>query len=370
MNLLIATLYIHYHGESIHIMKIKCAYSGLELQVTHFPAFLNHQECCHPIFYIPQKKLIQYLRKWGNGELTAQDSYLLYLALLNSTDLIDFRTHAVYIPATTEKIIANNMEHLARIISYTNTIIHPAFSMPRIVIDPNTANLSDSPIWIQDWNQCYVDFCNGYIKQIESEKIKKREALLHNFIKNASRPIAHYAKILADWAAEAGEFPLFPITIDGKSIRICDYWKQIIMRCCKAESIFSIPSNDLAELIEHCEINIEHGSIYAHSLMELLRAGATRQQNYLGLGDLDLSLTTYRIIDAETSIEDASKMAMIDSAPKEKPTENQYPSKLAYLRARLKYEMAQEYYKQLELATAISTHTNTEIVLTDDGKEL
>lgn len=351
-------------------MKITCAYSGLQIQVQHFPASLSHRECCHPIFAIPQKSLLSYLRKWSNAELTSTDSYLLYLALLNSTDLVEFRIAARFIPGKTDSIVANNMESLARCISYSNIIKHPSFVLPRIAITPETATLTNSNIWVQNWMECYYNFQQGFLREREIQKIRQREALLQTFIKNINKPINHYAKILADWAAEAGEFPLFPITIEGASIRICDYWKQIIIKCCKSEAIFTILAEDLEELITHCEDNIEHGSIYAHTLMELLRAGQRRQKNYLGLGDVDLSdsNTTYRIIAEDTSIEDATKLAMIDSAPTEKPVEGNYPSKIAFLRAKLKYEMKLDYQKQMETAAALSVASQT--VTTDDGKEL
>ena len=348
-------------------MRIRCAYSNLDIQVSHFPASLHHRECYHPIFCIPQKKLIQYTRKWADGELTHEDSYLLFLALLNSTEQVEFRVPVIQTPLTAS-IVANNMESLVRVISYTNAIMHPSFVLPQVAITKETCDLKNVAIWISDWHQCFVDFQDGYAIAKVQEKLRRRESTLQSFIKNVNRPIAHYAKILADWAGEAGEFPTFNITIDGKVWRICDYWKSIIQKCCKAESIFTVPSTDLGELIEHCECNIEPGSIYHHTLMELLRAGASRQQNYLGLGDLDFSVTTYRIIEQDTSIEDANKLAMIDSAPKTKPEPNEYPSKLAYLRAKLKYDMAQEYAKSHTVAAAI--HQNVETITLDDGKEL
>jgi hypothetical protein len=355
-------------------MRITCAYSGLDLQVSHFPAAINDHICAHPIFAIPQKKLLQYIRKWSNGELTSYDSYLLFLALLNSTDYVVWRAPATYTPRT-DSIVAANMEQLTRVISYTNTILHPSFTMPTIVIDSSTCDLLGAKVWIANWFQCYTDFSNGYREAREADKIKKRETILQTFIKAADKPISHYAKILADWAGEVGMFPSTPLTLElGKVVATKEYWKQIIQRCCKAESIFAIPSEDLENLIQWCEINIDHGSIYSHSLMELLRAGASRQQNYLGLGDLDLSLTTYRIIEEDTSIETASRLAMIDSAPKELPIPSQYPSKLAYLRAKLKYGMAQEYNEQQKLVAAVAANTantaNTETIITDDGKEL
>ena len=63
-------------------MKYQCAYSNLQLNVDYFPGFISTTETIHPIFHIPQKKLLSYLGKWSSGELTETDSYLLFLAIL------------------------------------------------------------------------------------------------------------------------------------------------------------------------------------------------------------------------------------------------------------------------------------------------
>lgn len=351
-------------------MRIRCAYSGLDIQIQHFPASLTHGETVHPIFFIPQKKLFQFIRKWGNAELTTHDSYLLFLALLNSTDKVDFRIPASYLGSATDSIVANNMEQLVRAISYANTIVHPAFDLPGIAITPETCNLTNAREWIKDWIACYHSFQSGEIAERESQIILRRESLLQTFIKDVNKPISHYAKIIADWAADAADFPLFPVVIEGRATSCREYWKTIIIKCCKSESIFSILTNDLDELISHCEENIDHGSIYAHTLMQLLRAGKQRQFNYLGLGDVDLSnsFTPYRILEDDTSVEMAAKLAMIDSAPAEKPIEGNYPSRIAFLRAKIKWEMKCDYQAQMETAAAITANTAT--VVTDDGKEL
>jgi hypothetical protein len=328
-------------------MKILCAYSGIQFTVEHFPAYLSSRECYHPIFDIPQKKLFSYITKWTNHELTDVDSYLLFLALLNSTDQIEFRVPAERTTRTTQ-IVALNMDALIHIIGKINLIKHPAFVLSRIAITPETKNLSNVNIWIQNWNESFRDFQDGYKQRELDEKIIRREYALQKLIKDAQKPIAHYAKILADWAADAADFPMNAISIDSKTTSCREYWKSIIVRCCKDESIFQVPKNDIIELIDHCEDNLEMGSIYSYTLMKLLRDGIRKQSNFLGFSELDSGAPNYRILDVESTIEDANKMAMIDSAPESAPVKSSYPTLLAYLRAKAKYDMAQEYKKHLE----------------------
>ena len=326
-------------------MKILCSYSGLELQISHFPGTIERGEV-HPVFSLSQKKLLSYLGRWSAQEFTPPDSYLLFLALLNSTEKVEFRLPALR-TLNTEAIVANNMEALAKVVYKLNEIVHPAFSVPAFVISQETRSLENISQWIETWESNIKDFNDGYRSFSLSRALLVREEALERLIKNQTRKIDTYAHILADWAEIAGSFPSFIVTTPaGDKVTCSTYWKSIISKCCKGESIFSIPSEDLKELIIHCEDNIIHGSIFAFSLMELLKKGREKQTNFLGLGDGDISGVTFKILNPGDSVEDANIQALIDSAPTSQPTERDYPSKLAFLRAKMKWETASRYKKE------------------------
>lgn len=319
---------------------ISCIYSGLEFKTEHFPCSLKSN---HPIFELPQKKLLGFTAKYFAEELTHTDAYLLFLALLNSTEKVEFRVPA-FRTSHTNSLIANNMENLIQVIGAINIIQHPGFVIPSFVISQDTKDLSNISNWIANWEACIQDFKDGYRTYNESRALINREAALEKLIKNPAKNVSSYAHILADWAEIAGSFPVFEVkTPDNELISCAKYWKQIISKCVRDDAIFAIPSADLEELIEHCETEITHGSIHAHSLMDLLKSGKKKQQNYLGLGDITLLNSPYKILDSDGDVERANKLILIESAPTELPTLSAYPSKLAYLRAMVKYNMAQEY---------------------------
>jgi hypothetical protein len=325
-------------------MRILCAYSSITFNCEHFPGFLDHGEAYHPIFNLPQKKLLSNIGKWASGSaLTQTDNYLLFLALLRSSDLVTFRVPAVQTEQT-PAIIANCMESLARTLSRINTITHPAAVFPQYVISPDTKDLSNVHWWIQNWNDSYKEFQAGYKSAHDSQKLIIRETALERLIKNPHRPVSSYSSQISDWAAVAGSFPTFttksPFT--GLPISCSEFWKLIITKCAKEDHIFSIPQNDLKELLEHCEEHIPIGSIFSNALFKLLRHALERQKNYLGLGDLDLSSGSYRILNPNDSVEDANLDAMRQAAPETKPTPEQYPSKFLYLKAKLRWDMAQK----------------------------
>lgn len=340
---------------------VLCAISGVEYKVEHIPVYLTSRESHHPIFDIPTKRLLDLTPRWIEGELSSTENYLLYLALFNSTGLMDFRVPAIRC-ADTAAIIACNMAPLAsiveRIYNSGSTKVSEILHLPSFVITPDTKDLSSSPDWITIWNNCYKDYQDHYATSTALEKLERQETVLERYIRDHTKDISQYANRLANWAADAGKFYLEDYQIlneHNKPELLASYWKRIIVSCARTESIWHIPDADLSELIEHCEETIYHGSIYAHTLMSLLRAGAERKKNFLDIGDIDIGQhgTSFRILDASASVEDANKLALVDSAPTEMPVEKNYPNKLAFIKAKLNYNMAQDYKNSLAVQKKI-----------------
>jgi len=99
---------------------ILCHYSGIEFRCEHFPIHLTSGESHHPIFDAPLPKLWKYFSKWQAGELTETDSYLLFIAYMRATEMVDFRTAIRRTPAT-PKISYN----WPRYHNQTSGILHP-----------------------------------------------------------------------------------------------------------------------------------------------------------------------------------------------------------------------------------------------------
>lgn len=329
---------------------ITCAYSSIVFHCEHLPISLSSREITHPIFHIPQKKLLGLAGQWSSGFLTPTESYLTYLALLNSTALIEWRVPATYIPQITEQIVANNMEQLIYIIGKINAIQHPSFTLPHFAISSDTCSLDNSYHWIQLWNQTYNDWSDNIRSHAGDQELTRRELSLEKLIKTSHKNIEDYPRILASWARVAGNFPDFLVTIKGVKMELGDYWEDIIIKCSKESAIFQIPESDLNELIDHCEDNIVHeGSIHAMALMRHLRKGKQLQQSYLGLGDIDLastSRTSYRILKPTESAEDANIQNMIDIAPVDEPSRKNYPDLISFIKAKARYNIAQNFKSQ------------------------
>jgi len=338
-------------------MKILCAMSSVEFTCEHIPGSFHSGELTHPIFSLPQKRLLAMTGKWAEGGLTPTDSYLLFLALLNSTELVEWRIPVMRSPDT-DSIVANNMEHLLRTVIKLPTIPSYEEVFPHYAVSTDTRYLGNVKYWIQNWHDRYNDYKAGYKSAHESAIIIRRENALARLIKSPHKKPADYAHALADWAASAGSFPTFLVTSPfGSSlnhqITCSDFWKEIIIRCTKDDYIFSIPDADLSELITHCEDHVDAGSIFSHALFTILRRAASRKKTFLDLGDPDIH-SSYRILSSQQSAESANLIALIDSAPDDKPIREHYPSQFAYMKALMRWNMAQRYGRSGDVTDASS----------------
>jgi hypothetical protein len=331
-------------------MKFICKYSGLEIQTSHFPGYIHTATVCHPAFELDAHKILSYAPKFLAGQLTETDQYLLFLAGLHSTSLVSWRTQAQY-NAKTMQICAQNMHTLFSVLSKLDVFKHPSFACPRYIISADTRNLASIRYWLASWLKAYEDFNNGYRSVSLQNRIIRREAALERLIKSR-RPTESYAKVLADWASLAGDFPKFSVTVgtdsNARTLSCSEYWKEIIVRIGKKDSIWTISQQDLQELITHCEDNIEAGSIYSHTLMKYLRTAYEDISNPLGFG----VKTSFKILDdmedsAATSeqpesIEAQNLRTILSTAASEEPRQENYPTKFEYIKAKMIWQLAQK----------------------------
>lgn len=347
--------------------RILCSLSGIEFKVEHHQIYLHSREYHHPIFSASLYDLLSLSTRYYNNQFSETEEYLYYLALFKSTDLVDFRVPAQF-TQTTQSIVASNLFNLHAIIEKMSHLgmdrCANTLQFARFVISPDTKSLSCTKDWIDIWNANYTDYQSGYKTSTRISQLSKLEHSLERYIKDRSKDISTYSSILASWAAKASGFEYdTQIVADGtdndRPIPLNQYWKKLIIFCAKNEDIFRIHDGDLSELIDYCEdsLDLVSNGIFSHTLMAILRSCQKKKKDFLDLGDIDIGSrgVTYRTLDADASIEDANKLALIESAPISQPKLSEYPNKLAYLKAKMKYDLASEYRKSQEILSQNST---------------
>jgi len=72
-----------------------------------------------------------------------------------------------------------------------------------------------------------------------------------------------------------------------------------------------------------------------------LRNAQAKKKNFLGLGDFDLQ-SRYSLVSDTANAEAINMQALIDSAPTELPRPEQYPTKFAYMKAKMRWDISQK----------------------------
>jgi hypothetical protein len=327
--------------------KLNCQKSSIVFNCEYIPQTLIDKTYTHPFFHIPQKTLLSLYGKWSIGKLTAPESYLYYLALLESTELIEWRVPAQF-KSSTPNLISGNLPNLVDAIIKTNSVNHPHFIQPHFVISQDTCDLENSTHWIQIWKSNYEEWISSKRQENVREFIKARrersELKLQRLIKGNIAKESSVAAQLAEWADTSGYFPEFLIThpLKRTQVKCNEYWKEIIRACVNEEVIGRYSQEDLEELYDHCVEYVPTGNIFSARLFKVLKSGIEKNKNYFGLGDFDIGdkKFSYKILGDNDSAFEANISSTLISAPLSEPKRESYPSSFEYLKAKMKWDLS------------------------------
>lgn len=327
--------------------KITCAISGVRfsssfLDTLAIPATAGY---FHPVFSLEREQLFGLYAAYSKNKLSNTDSYLLYLALVHSSNKITWQHPATLDPnsAATIKLIANSIKQLLRALTQTDAIKHPSFSQPDfIVTEDNGSSITSIPSWIRAWNANIADFKRGRADLTELQNLTSIETQLAKLILSGDKPES-YSHIIASWASAAADFPPDKDTLYQATIR----------SCFNTTKMFNTPLALLKEIKDYCECNIEAGSIHFHELSAALKGGIAKHVDYLGGSSLALGYTLLDINDSSLKgtkrgadaiareLKNKANVAVLAAkAPATKPVRNDYITSLEFLKASLAYSVA------------------------------
>lgn len=289
-------------------MKHTCPKLGIEWYSSTGYGF---SQCPHPVFSTPLKTLIKYT---VDPAVPNKDKVLISAAFLNYLPVI-WNTPLDWEYAKQHLLFEfSSLATLASKLSIVNRI-----SVPSLVINKQTASLSNLANWIQTLNESLTEEAQKQDRYRLEARLARKEAviarLLNSQIKKNRNKLAIY---IADWAAEVASFPTsFTYTDLGTPIRLADYWKQIIVSSFQDNHLDILAAgtdyDDLCDLVEYLEFNIPHGSTHAAVLMAEIRK-------------------TKGILEEFT----ARKVKVVEVKTPE-PKRQHFPDTASYLRAKLAY---------------------------------
>lgn len=187
-------------------MKSICPYTGITYPVPEF-SFLQSKNHPHPIFSLPVKPLLAMVGKWSANELDETEKHLLFVALLKSLELVEFRCPAVPDLKTMEQ----NFELLTQLVIWKTNALLPnlgTIKLPRLVVQyPDNHTLTKVRIFLKmllDTKNGYRDkYLSNYHLRSTAEMRANEEKLKRLINSGIKRNNSNYEKQLAIFALQA-----------------------------------------------------------------------------------------------------------------------------------------------------------------------
>jgi hypothetical protein len=317
-------------------MRLYCQYSGVNF-TTELANYLPEHTYVHPIFTVPSTILLKQRGNWFAGRIESEvDRKLLFLALLNSTEQVEFH----YPAAPSDKVVQSNFPRLFEMADWILRLKTPSLVLPRFRITKETAVLDNVRYWLECWQQERTQFEEGYRNYEEDKKNLERERILERNIKNPTKRAEQYAGLLATWALSASGAP--------ESKR--KYWRELFLL--KEPALYSANPDHISELYEWLESELEPGSIYSHKALWYVKSLITKVRGgwsgILGIFDNDEGdeRTHAAIFQIDDDLQRANTLSVISKAPSQKPERHLYPSEVAYIKANIAWNMKERMLKE------------------------
>ena len=327
-------------------MRVTCKYSGISYTIPQFS--MSASNTVHPIFSVKQNSLLAQLKGYTAGTLTDEEKILLFLAMFNSTDLVIWEDAFALTPDTMGKIEAN-MELMACTVTRINQIKHPDADMPHVRVSKHgEANTADAIVGaLGAWNECILSFAESHASALRGQQLLRIEETLARMVRLQQRNPAQYGRSISKWACTAADFPVFLVqSASGNQITCAEYWTNLIYRMAVGDNVGRIQPGDIMDIIEYCEENLPHGTIFASALMRTLREALRKQREFVG-APVTSGTRTFMILPL-TPAEEANRATelgilaqMAESAPTSPPKREDFQDVLLFLRAQARYRAAQ-----------------------------
>lgn len=321
-----------------------CPYSNTNYRTDNFKGkWKGTINAPHPIFYSPVDSLLQRAGDLVSGELVPQEARLVFLALLNSTGLVTWEYAADPQAAT----VLLNSEALVRFINWKHNAASAALLLPRFVVRHANRRLENCEHWLSSLFEAKKSWELRNSDHRLREKLAQKEAVLHRLLHSTTKRGNNYALKLAAWAMEAAAVP--------DNMR--SYWTQLFsltgLELYKPDFTLA----DFSELREHMEDNLQiyNSPLYVNAVLHHVRRleeiRAKGLDYWLGITATGASSAeeaeqnNYRFLD--DSIESNNVSAAIETyAPLTKPSEREYDNKVAFIRAKAAWMLAEQKREQ------------------------
>jgi len=346
-------------------MRVTCRYTGLSFTSSSFSKVRFVGE--HPLINAPLDTLLSRTANWAKGELTDVEKYILFVALLKSTDLVTFN-----VPVQPRRhIVTSCMEKLIKCAAWIGFMRTKTY-LPGYVVNPENSHLPNLHLWLESLEEAKTAFQSSYWTISQREKLEARNNALERMIRSANRNDLRYAGLLADWALTASKAD---VRLDKEMLA---YWRAIFRA--RGNEFANIPLDDMKDVEDYMVLNLDSykSGIFARETLFHIRKQVAKKEtgDFFGILDYD----TYNV-DMQDALENPFKILPNDTvahqtikkiaadAPETMPERKNFSSSFEYLREVAKYNIAMRARKSIiETIDAVNKLNADTTSQTQDGE--
>jgi hypothetical protein len=315
-------------------MQVICKFSGLPFQYSNYMLGMNLADI-HPVFRAKKKLILSphFVHSFSKSQ-SLDEKKLIFLAVLNTTDLIEFREPASPSLQTLESNFYHLM-HTSEWLAYAEYLYKQVVEFPHYVVAGETANLHNIGNWIKSLDEIRDQIIRKDIDRDRAAALHQRMAEIKNELGIAASLHRAFTPMLARWALDFA-------SLDRNDER---YNRYIKILCSPLADAWVYDPAELKELEHYLEneLPIDHPQVI--SVMAQVRlfisARKTGYKDFSVFSEDDESGEGFTILeeDGEGNFVARKSQHLID-VPTEEPLIGNYKSKVEFLRAQAKWKLA------------------------------
>lgn len=315
-------------------MKVICSKSNIEFTISHFRT-ITPISAEHPLLSAPFSTLLELASLWRKRALSTEESRLLFIALLNSSQRLRWKCAATPTIETVEKY----MEYLLVTINWKVAIgnrLDKAF--PEIHITHDTRYLEQIGTYLTVWNNIQREETQAiHLQALRTDIAIAQKKLLH-LIHDGREGDALFLRHLFKWFSVASNVPR----------GIVEYWEKLFLL--ERPAIWGASLTDLDEMKEHCEEKLfrpaskEPISSYAMAAYKhICKQERDCREGVLGaLGSFsptDGNLPYTIISSSLASKIEEEERKIVEEVGEKEPRREEFSSSTEFLRARSRWKL-------------------------------
>lgn len=291
----------------------------------------------------------------ARGEMTNEEEFIFYVALLKATEHVEFRSYVRY----DQKRVKASLHRLIKCVGWMHVLQRDNplfFKLPRYVIDRTTNNLQTIDGWLNAWEDIKHDWTLQIDHSALRLRVRTREEALDRLVFSPRHPES-YAKTFVGWA----------IAVSGAPLSWDEEWCTIFKA--NSSELEKIAEERITTMLEFAQENLteQFGEVRTTKFLAHIRSQlrAKKLGIYAGMRDIGIGVDEIeRMMDANTNprtfvfaddqvvLEKRYKHLATETAGP-RPQKTEFPDNVKYLIALNRWNIAQRMRAHSESKEAL-----------------